>query len=381
MFRSVSTFWIRTGLAVGAVGMLPLVNLVAIDELDRLHRQTPATLTVPFTAFAFDPSTTPPAGSTRIAGSGASTASSGGSSHAKAEMPRPPVLTPSPSVQPTAAQFLAVPASYWGSQGMLLSFGGSVALMALAVAAIIGVAREARRRAQLDIALVPAPQDGAGRRMEMQRFAEQVRSDARDVVHAMRTPLSIVIGYTASLRRHLPAGDHRVVRALDAIELSASSLGESLDDAWDKASSLQAFVEAPHEAVDLCEVLATVVDSRIAVPCATQWPVHRHVLAPRAWLHTMIQEVVEAFETDSSDLALSFHEDAAATGFTLEINGDEECHPVEPLCVRGWPSLVDAGRTINLMGGSMTVTAATVDPDRLRKVSVVLPLVGKEASA
>ena len=381
MFPFASTLWIRTGLAIGAIAVLPFVNLVAIDELDRLHRQSPATLTAPLTAFAFDPATTPPAGSARIAGTTMSTASSGSGGHAKAEMPRAPVPTPSPVIQTTTAQVLAVPLSYWVSQRMMLSFVGSLVLMALAIAAIIGIAREARRRVQLDVPLVAATRDAAGDHAEVQRFAEQVRSDARDAVHAMRTPLSIVIGYTASLRRRLPAGDPRVARALDAIELSASNLGDSIDEAWDKASSLQAFAEAPREPVDLSEVLSSALDSRIAVPRVTPWPVHRNVLAPRAWLEDMIQDVVDAFETDApdGDLALAFHEDDATIGFVLEIKGDGDGHPVEPLCLKSWPSLVDARRTINLLGGRMTVMAATVDRDRLRKVLVALPCVGKVA--
>lgn len=383
MSRSLLTLWIRAGLAAGAVAMLPLVNLVTIDEIDRLHRQGPVALSSPLSTFAFDPMTMSTATSSRIAGTGVTMASSGGSgsgSHAKGEVPRSPGPIPSPPVQATTAQFLTVPVSYWLSQRMMLSFGGTVLLAGLAITAIIGLAREARRSARPNLAAVPSP-NGADRDAELQRFAEQVRSDARDVVHAMRTPLSIVIGYTASLKRTLPAGDPRVAKALSAIELSTSSLGGSIDDAWDRANSLQSFAQAPREAVDLSEAIVSACSDCVSLPCATQWPTQRHVLVPRGWLQEAVQEIVEAFEEDApdTDLTLSVHRDEGKIGFALQRNGTEGGHAVESICLKSWPQLVDADRAINLMGGNMAVTATT-DARGLQMVRVELPVSRRPAA-
>lgn len=368
MMSRTAKLWTWTAVAVGALALVPIVNFLTIYELDRLHRQALATQAPRFSAFGFGPAAVPQTVPPRTAVGSGSTASSGGL-RTRADMPALAAPTLPPSEHQVPAQLLALPPLYWHSPAILLGLGGTIVLLGLSIGSVLHIARQAVRPA--GPSAVGPEQPHAG----LRRLADQARRDTSDVVHAMRTPLSIIMGHTASLRRQLPKGNARLDRSLQAIELSASDLNGSLDEAWERASSLLAFSRAPREAVDLCEAVLSACPGATTI-CRGKRPTTCRVMVPRQWLQEAVEGIADSFEQDVR-LVVAFETDGSTVGFRMSAAGNGQVYSPDLNSLRPWPALVDASRTIHLMGGTMAVTASAADAPSLREVSVTLPRIDR----
>jgi signal transduction histidine kinase len=355
--------WPKAGVALAAVALMPLLHLWAIDQLDRthraLHRMSPTTL-----ALSFDDPVTPigsPKRSTQ-AGTVASKA------------PLPTVETPNvPPAKPTAhdaaaVEMLTTPLSYRNSLEMMVSSAGTLLLTGLALAMIFSIARSGPR----DTTTAAGGTLGEPVRV-LTGLAEQTRRDAREAVHAMRTPIAIIIGYSDMLKRSVPPDNAKAWRAIEAINVSTVRLNDIVDEAWARALAVANLMQSERELVVLREVAASIAGTSSARFVICDAGIETSVHGPRAAIEETVRAVIETFAAQGPGGTPTIRFAAGDGTIGLEIRraeADPKATAIDDLGLNRWPRLYEAARTARLLGGSMAVRATE---DRLQQAIVELP--------
>lgn len=361
------TPWIKAAIALGALALLPVVHLWTIDRLDAFHRMSHRTSAASLArSFGVDDPPTLRTGTLESA-----TATGTGKGHLPIERPVPVV----PSAGDTAsAELLTAPLSYWNSEEVMLSFGGSALLVGLALTMVVSIARSAAREPDRLLPVATAP--SADSMPELARLAEQARADADDAVHAMRTPIATIMGYSDALKRSISPENAKAWRAVQAMDASTARLNRALDEAWTRADCLASLLQARREAVDLCDlaraVAAEASDRYIVGPA----PAARYVLAPRQSLEETVRTVFEAFSADSDEGAvLAACSEAAGNlvRLTVSRDGPVQGEPVDAVVLMRWPTLSKAARLAGLLGGELLARATT---GRLQEAVLQFPARG-----
>ena len=318
-------------MALCAIALMPVLHLWAIDQLHgthrALHRMSPATLALPFDD---------------------SIGSNG---------PLPAVETPTTR------------SSYWNSLEMMASSAGSVLLGGLALAMIFGIARGGPWDA------IAAAGGTLGEPMRaLAGLAEQTRRDVRDTVHAMRTPIAIIMSSSDMLKRSVPPDNAKALRAIDAIDACTLRLNGILDGAWARALAAANLMQSQHELIALRDVAASIVGPGSVRFVICDAALETSVYGPRPAIEELVRAVIETFAAEGPDAKAPMIRFAVGDG-TIELqvgraDADLKAAPVDDLGSDRWRRLHEAARTARLLGGSMDVLATN---DQLQRVSVELP--------
>lgn len=162
-----------------------------------------------------------------------------------------------PAMQATfpnlSADFTVTKAMHFWQQPALMSAAAVHAVgLILAIALIFMAIKRGHARPASTSAIpndmahsIARPRDDLG------LLAAQIRQDASNTVHAMRTPLTTIMMAMESIKRALPAGHGHSVRAASFIDVAAQRLVALVDDLWNAGDSLAAIIVAPHERIDL----------------------------------------------------------------------------------------------------------------------------------
>jgi signal transduction histidine kinase len=126
----------------------------------------------------------------------------------------------------------------------------------------VAAMEEALRRAQTQIR--EQEEREAVMTQELAEAKERAKSIARmrsailnNLTHEVRTPLTVIVGFTSMLRRGV---DPKYVRFVDAIERSGNRLMLMLDTILDLAQLEAGTIITDHQRVDVVEVVDEVVD-------------------------------------------------------------------------------------------------------------------------
>jgi len=315
--------------ALAAVGLMPVLHLWAIDQLHSthraLHQMSPATLNV-----------------------------------------RPAKPT---AHDAAAVEMLTTPSSYWDSPEMMVSSAGSVLLGGLALAMILSIVRGGSRHG------IAAAGRTLGEPMRvLAGVAEQTRRDMRDTVHAMRTPIGIIIGCSDMLKRTVPPDNAKAWRAIEAINASTVRLNGIVDEAWARAVAVVNLMQSQRELVTLRDLAASIIGPSPTRFVICDAEIETSVHGPRAAIEELVRAVIETFAAEGPDAKASMIRFAVGDG-TIELqvgraDADLKAEPVDDLGSNRWPRLHEATRTARLLGGSMDVLATN---DQLQRVIVELP--------
>jgi hypothetical protein len=353
--------------ALGAAALMPLLHLWAIDQLDRsqraFHRMSPATL-----ALSFDDPVTP-SGSPKCS-TQAGTITSVGSNAPPPWVAPPNVPLAKPIAHDAAAvEMLTTPLSYWHSLEVMLSSGGTLLLGGAALAMIFSIARGGQR----DTIAAAGGTLGELARV-LAGLAEQTRRDARETVHDMRTPISIILGYSSMLKRSVPPDNAKAWRAIEAINVSIVDLNGIVDEAWARALAVANVLQSERELVALRELAASIVGTSSARFVICDAAIETSVHGPRAAIEEVVRAVIETFAAEGPDGKIPMIRFAAGDGtIGLQVGRAEanlKAAAVDDLGLNRWPRLHEAARAVRLLGGSMDVLATN---DRLQRVTVELP--------
>lgn len=314
-------------MALAAVGLMPVLHLWAIDQLHSthraLHQMSPATLNV-----------------------------------------RPAKPT---AHDAAAVEMLTTPPSCWDSPEMMVSSAGSVLLGGLALAMIFSIVRGGSRHG------IAAAGRTLGEPMRvLAGVAEQTRRDMRDTVHAMRTPIGIIMGCSDMLKRTVPPDNAKAWRAIEAINASTVHLNGIVDEA--RAVAVANLMQSQRELVTLRDLAASIIGPSPARFVICDAAMETSVYGPRAAIEELVRAVIETFAAEGPDAKASMIRFAVGDG-TIELqvgraDSDLKAAPVDDLGSNRWPRLHEAARTARLLGGSMDVLATN---DQLQRVIVELP--------
>lgn len=327
---------------MGAVALMPLLQLWTIDQLDRTYR-------------------------TR--GTQAATAISVESN----VRPRTVQTTNERPAGPTAhvaaaAEMLTTPLSSWPSLEMMVSSAGTLLLGGLALAMICSIARGGRRDT------ITAAGGALGEPVRLLAgMAEQTRQDARETVHAMRTPISTIIGFAGMLKRSIPPDNAKAWHAIEAIDVSSVQLNGIVDEAWARALTVAKLMQSHRERVDLRELTSSIVGTGAARFATCDAAIETSVYGPPAAIEEVVRAVIEAFAAERLDgkPAIRFAAGDGTVGLQVERAGaDLNTTTVDDLGLERWPGLHEAARTARLLGGSLEVLATE---ERLQRAIVELP--------
>jgi signal transduction histidine kinase len=283
-------------------------------------------------------------------------------------------MSPMPPAKTTAHDGATVevsktPSSLRHSLEMTVSAAGTLLLGSLAAAMIFSIARSGPRHTNA----------AAGRALGepvrlLAGLAEQTRRDARETVHAMRTPISIIIGYSDMLKRSVPPDNAKAQRAIEAINVSAINLNGIIDETWARALAVANLMQSERELVVLREVVASAVGTSSAgfVVCDAAIDTSAH--GPRAAIEEVVRAVIETFAAEEPNGKTPTIRFAAGDGtIGLQIRrteADMNATAVDDFGFNRWPRLHEAARTARLLGGRMAVVAAE---GRLQQAFVELP--------
>ena len=101
--------------------------------------------------------------------------------------------------------------------------------------------------------------------LELRQFAEQLRHDSRDMVHSMRTPLGTIMGCVDALRREVPPGNARALRAVQFIAISTQRLSAMTDASLRSNRELADLLVAPRLRLDLGGLVREAVERHVGV--------------------------------------------------------------------------------------------------------------------
>jgi hypothetical protein len=352
--------------ALAAVTLLPLLHLWTIDQLDRTYRayyrMSPAT-----PALTFDDSVTPTGAPKRSTQAGTVTNIASSAPPSKAGAPN--VSLAKPTAHDPAAVGMLTPLSYWHSLEMMVSSAGTLLLGGLAFAMIFSIARSGPR------GINPAAGGILGEPVRaLAGLAEQTRLDARETVHAMRTPISVIIGYSDILRRSVAPDDAKARRAIEAIDISTARLNGIVDEAWARALAVANLMQSERDVVVLREVAASIagIGSERFVICDAAIATSVH--GPRAAIEEVVRIVIETFAAEAlggKTATIRFAGGDGTIGLQVRrAEADLKAAAVDDMGLNRWPGLREAARTARLLGGGMAVLATD---DRLQQVTVELP--------
>jgi signal transduction histidine kinase len=352
---------------LGAVALMPLLHLWTIDQLDRtyraLHRLSPATL-----ALSFDDRVTPNGSAKRSTQAGTITSVASNAPLRTVETTNERPAKPAAHVA-AAAEMLTTPSSYWHSLEMMVSSAGTLLLGGVALAMICSIARDGRRDT------IAAAGGALGEPVRLLAgMAEQTRRDARETVHAMRTPISTIIGFAALLKRSVPPDNAKAWRAIEAIEVSTARLNSMVDEAWARALAVANLMQSHRERVVLRELAASIIGTSSARFVTCDAAIETSVYGPRAAIEEVVRAVIEAFAAEGPDgkpAMISFAAGDGTIGLQVErAEADLNTTTADDLGLDRWPRLHEAARTARLLGGSMEVLARE---QRLLRAIVELP--------
>lgn len=268
-----------------------------------------------------------------------------------------------------AVEMLATPLSYWHSLELMVSSAGTLLLGGLALAMICSIARGGPR----DTIATAGGTLGEPVRV-LAGLAEQTRQDACETAHAMRTPISIIIGYAAILKRSIPSDNAKALRAIEAINVSTVRLNSIVDEAWARALAVANLMQTHRERVVLRELAASIVGASSARFVICDAGIETSVYGPRAAIEEVVRAVIEAFAAEALDGKPPMIRFAAGDGIMwLQVGraeADRKAAAADDLGLTRWPRLHQAARTARLLGGSMDVLATE---ERLQRAIVELP--------
>jgi signal transduction histidine kinase len=343
--------WPRACLALAAVALMPLLHLWTIDRLDRSYK-----------ALSFDDPVKLNASAERSSQASTTSVASNlplrtvQSANARPEEPA--------AHDAAAAAMPTTPLSSWQSLEMM-SWAGNLLLGAFALAMICSIARGGSSDAT---ALVGGTLGEPVR--VLAGMAEQTRRDACETAHAMRTPISIIIGYAAILKRWTPSDDAKARRGIEAIDVSAVRLSSIVDEALTKALAVADLMQTRRELVVLRELTASIVGTSSTHFVMCDAAIETSVYGPRTAIEEVVRAVIEAFAAEGPAM-IRF---AAGDG-TIELQVDRADTDLtgaaaDDLGLNRWPRLDQAARTARLLGGSLGVLATE---GQLQRAIVELP--------
>jgi hypothetical protein len=369
------------------VALLPLVNLWTIDQLDRQHRSAPEQPgNALVRSFALDgPWRTSP---TRV---DAALATAGpdapGPVLRKSEAPpaQMPIIA---TVGPPATKTLMTPPSYWHSPEMVVAFLINAGLVGLAVALVLGVgiplpaqgsasqgsASEVPAIARREVIASDAGDTEAYAQDNVRRLAHQVRQEVGDTVHALRTPISIIMGFSDALKRTIPQDNVKAWRAIEALDVSTGRLNSAVDRAWQRGDSLAHLFLVDRQRVDLAEVLqrkladdSALLEQLMIEPGCEQ---ACRVIAPPSVIDKALDDVLATLEEFASSRCTA-RLGCRAGEVTLSVDSHgatvegEDVVVVDEHQLRKWPKLCDAARNARMLGGHLTVAVGQQGPTKI----------------
>lgn len=211
------------------------------------------------------------------------------------------------------------------------------------------------------------------------RLAEQVRVDIGEMVHAMRSPIAVVVAYAERLKSVVSVGDLRAYRAVEAVGISGAQLNELLDGAWRKENELAALFLAERYPVDLAEILRNAVEeesesldpARVVVGDARV----SNVSAPPGVLERIVDECLSTMLSDRSCVRVVATVETARGLACLHLAAERDPSTAIPAAdemdvLEEMPLFVHAARTVTLLGGNLTVVPGE---GGARSITMTLP--------
>jgi signal transduction histidine kinase len=334
--------WPKACVALGAVALMPLLHLWTIDQLDRTYRARSTQATTITSVASNVPLRTAETTNERPAKPAAHVAA--------------------------AAEILTTSLSSWHSFEMMVSSAGTLLLGGLALVMICSIARDGRRDA------IATAGGALGEPVRLLAgMAEQTRRDARETVHAMRTPISTIIGFAGMLKRSIPPDNAKAWHAIEAIDVSSVQLNGIVDEAWQRALTVVNLMQSQRERVVLRELTSSIVGTGAARFATCDAAIETSVYGPPAAIEEVVRAVIEAFAAEGLDgkPALRFVAGDGTIGLQVERAGaDLNTTTVDDLGLDRWPGLHEAARTVRLLGGRLEVLATE---ERLQRAIVELP--------
>jgi signal transduction histidine kinase len=201
-------------------------------------------------------------------------------------------------------------------------------------------------------------------------MAEQTRRDACETAHAMRTPISVIIGYSTMLKRWIPSDDAKARRGIEAIDVSAVRLNNMVDEALARALADADLMQTCRELVVLRELTASIVGRSPTHFVICDAAIETSAYGPRAAIEEVVQAVIEAFAAEEP-ATIRFAAGDGTIGLQVDRGrADLKAAAADDLDLNRWPRLRQAARTARLLGGTLKVLATE---ERLQRAIVELP--------
>ena len=316
--------------------------------------------------------------------SAAAVASKGTSAKASSFAARPVVPTsvqaPAVAVVVPVAEVATVTPSVWREPEIRIAFAAAILGFAVAMGLVLSVALSGGVRFEGTLAA-----DHGGVAREVRRLAEQVRRDADDLAHSLRTPIAIIRTYTEALKHAALPDDARVRRALEAVEVSSARLVSLTDDAWQKGDRLAQLFLATREPVEFTGALRETANEFAANgPFACHVEVHGDaplqepvVLAPAGVVEELLDCILYSFVDEAAPAtALTARVVMAGDGVSVCMARQGTAPSTaafDAAAAHDCVALVDAARTASLLQGELT---AILEGAVVHAVTLTLPARG-----
>ena len=201
-------------------------------------------------------------------------------------------------------------------------------------------------------------------------MADQTRRDACETAHAMRTPISIIIGYATMLKRWIPSDDAKARHGIEAIDVSAARLNSIVDEALARALAVADLMQTRRELVVLRDLTASIVATSSTHFVICDAAIETSVYGPRAAIEEVVRAAIEAFSAEEA-ATIRFAAGDGASGLQVERgDADLKAAAADDVDLNRWPRLRQAARTARLLGGTLQVLATE---QRVQRAIVQLP--------
>lgn len=369
---------LKLWVAFGLLATLSLVGIGVVAELIGGHHYHPVP-PAPSLGQSFRDDT---AAASRWASSlsAAAVASKGTPAKASSFEARPvvpaAVQAPAAVVVPVAGAATVMP-SVWREPEIRIAFAVAILGFAIAMGLVLSVALSGGVRFEDTLAA-----DRVGVAREVRRLAEQVRRDADDLAHSLRTPIAIIRSYTETLKHAALPDDTRVRRALEAVEGSSARLVSLADDAWQKGDRLAQLFLATREPVEFTSVLREAANEFAAsgpfachVEVPGDAPSHEPVvLAPAGVVEELLECILYAFVDEAAPAtALTARVVMAGDGVSVCMARQGTAPSTaafDAAAAHDCAALIDAARTASLLQGELT---AVLEGAVVQAVTLTLP--------